>query len=109
VILTASDPVQVRHGRGIVEISAAEISKGAAVMRLLEESPADVVLVAGDDLTDESMYRLDIPNLISIRIGPGETHARYWLPTPGAMRRLLDEAANAVRQRVGGGTRDAGG
>ena len=90
--VTANDPVHVRHGKKIVEVAAFEVNKGAAVARLLEERPYDLVLVSGDDVTDESMFRFDRPNLISVKIGDGETHAQIQLPTPAAFRRFLDDA-----------------
>jgi trehalose 6-phosphate synthase/phosphatase len=89
VTVTASDPLHIRHGRKIVEISVAHINKGAAIMRLLEDTQYDLVLVAGDDRTDESMFQLDIPNMISIRIGEGDTLARYRVDSPAALRRFL--------------------
>jgi trehalose-6-phosphatase len=50
------------------------------------------VLIAGDDLTDESMFRLDpslAPDLITIHVGEFDTHARYQLRTPSELRRLI--------------------
>jgi trehalose 6-phosphate synthase/phosphatase len=90
--VTANDPLHVRHGRKIVEITAAGINKGAAILRLLEEKTYDLILVAGDDQTDESMFRLDLRNLVSIKVGDGDTQATYRLPTPAALRKFLADA-----------------
>ncbi|HYO07942.1 MAG TPA: bifunctional alpha,alpha-trehalose-phosphate synthase (UDP-forming)/trehalose-phosphatase [Tepidisphaeraceae bacterium] len=90
--MTANDPLQVRHGRKIVEITASGINKGAAVLRLLEEKTYDLILAAGDDQTDEHMFRLDLRNLITIKVADGDTHATYRVPTPNAFRRLLSDA-----------------
>ena len=81
----------IRHGRKIVEITPTHMNKGAAVRRILEEKKYDLVLVAGDDQTDESMFRLDVPNLITVRVGDGETRAKYQIPTPAAFRRFLGD------------------
>ncbi len=94
-VLTASDPLQVRHGRKIVEITTTSVSKGAAILRILEAQTYDVILVAGDDGTDESMFKLDLRNLITMKVGEGETQARFRLPTPAALRRLLGDAIAA--------------
>jgi trehalose-6-phosphatase len=67
------------------------MNKGAAVRRILEEKRYDLVLVAGDDQTDESMFRLDVPNLVTVRVGHGETRARYQLATPAAFRKFLSD------------------
>jgi trehalose 6-phosphate synthase/phosphatase len=93
-IVTANLPIVIRHGRKIVEIASAYISKGEAVTNLLRGNEYDLVLVAGDDQTDESMFRLapHSDTFITIRVGDGETHARFRVPTPAAMRELLESA-----------------
>lgn len=86
----ANQPLHVRMGRKIVEVTVSHINKGAAVARLLEDHSYDLVLVAGDDTTDESMYQIELPNVISLNIGDRQTQARYVLPDPAAFRRLLE-------------------
>ena len=100
-ILTANLPVQIRHGRKIVEVAAAEVSKANAVQRVLAEKEQengrsyDLVLCAGDDLTDESMFMMDRENLISIKIGHGDTRATYRLHNPAAFRAFLENCVTA--------------
>ena len=66
--LTANQQIQVHHGKKIVEVSAAQLNKGAAVAQVLaEEHPYDCVLCAGDDRTDESMFVLNTPGLLSVK------------------------------------------
>jgi trehalose 6-phosphate synthase/phosphatase len=90
--LMANQPVEIRHGRKIIEASAAEISKGAAVRRLLQENPCDLALCAGDDATDESMFELEMPNLLTIKVGPKPSRAQYRIATPAAFRQFLGAA-----------------
>src|SRR5436853_1237220 len=66
-VLAANEPVVIRHGDKIVEVAASEISKGAAVMSIINGDHYDLILCAGDDVTDESMFRLDLPNLLTIK------------------------------------------
>ena len=88
-VLLANDPVSVRHGRKIVEITRSTVSKGAAVARLLRHrSDDDLVLCAGDDETDESMFTLEAKHIISIKIGTADTRAAYRIPTPADFRSL---------------------
>ncbi len=90
--LTANHPVKVRHGKKMVEVTAVENSKGAAVARVLEQNDQyGVVLCAGDDLTDESMFELSGPRLLTIKIGDGTTQARFRLPDPRSFRQFLGE------------------
>ena len=47
----------------------------------------DLVLCGGDDLTDESMFALDQENLLSIKVGDGQTQARSTgSPSPAEFR-----------------------
>jgi trehalose 6-phosphate synthase/phosphatase len=91
-VLTASDPLQVRHGRKIVEITTTSVNKGAAILRILEERTYDMILVAGYDRTDENMFKLDLRNLLTMKVGDGDTQARFRLPTPASLRRFLADA-----------------
>ena len=89
--MMANEPVKIRQGRKIVEITSAEVSKGGAIRRLLHERGYEAVLCAGDDQTDESMFEIDSPNLISIKIGPEPSRARFRLRDPAAFRAFLGE------------------
>jgi trehalose 6-phosphate synthase/phosphatase len=90
--VTANQPLHVRLGRKIVEITASHVNKAAAISRLLEEADYDLIVVAGDDTTDESMYQLDLKHMISINVGDRQTQAQYVVPDPEAFRRLLARA-----------------
>ena len=94
--VTSNLPLHVRLGRKIVEITAASITKGAAVARLLEENRVDLVVVAGDDTTDESMYLLEVPSLISINVGDRLTQAQQVLSSPAALRNVLEGLVAAL-------------
>jgi len=87
--LVANQPVQIRHGKKIVEVAAAQVNKGAAVARLMEENSYAVALCAGDDQTDESIFTLRAPNLITVKVGPGDTAAQLRIPNPQLFRRFL--------------------
>jgi trehalose 6-phosphate synthase/phosphatase len=81
--LTANYPIKVRRGNRMVEVSAAENNKGAAVARVLEQNNNyEVALCAGDDLTDESMFELSRPRLLTIKVGIGPTQARFRISDP---------------------------
>ena len=90
--MMANEPVKIRQGRKIVEVVSSEISKAIAIRRLLHENDYALVLCAGDDQTDESMFEIDAPNFISIKIGPEPSRARYRLRDPTAFRGFLRDA-----------------
>ena len=88
--LTANHPIKVRHGKKMVEVTAAENNKGAAVARVLEQNGEyEIALCAGDDLTDESMFELSDQRLLTIKVGIGTTQARFRLPDPVSFRQFL--------------------
>jgi trehalose 6-phosphate synthase/phosphatase len=90
--LGANQPIKVRPGKKMVEVTATENNKGAAVTRVLQPSPDySIAICAGDDLTDESMFELTLPRLITIKVGPGPTQAGYRIPDPAAFRQFLSE------------------
>ncbi|MCC7350794.1 MAG: bifunctional alpha,alpha-trehalose-phosphate synthase (UDP-forming)/trehalose-phosphatase [Phycisphaerales bacterium] len=87
--LLANDPVHIRHGRKIVEVTPSGIHKGSAIVHAIGEVRYELILCAGDDQTDESMFRLGLENLLSIKVGDRQTSAQYRLPTPAAFRAFL--------------------
>lgn len=97
--LMANEPVTIRHGRKIVEATAAQISKGAAVRRLIEDQPFGVVLCAGDDSTDESMFEIETPNVFSLKIGREPSRAKYRLRDPASFRNFLSEVFSPNESR----------
>lgn len=93
-------PVVIHHGKKIVEVSSIQVSKGLAVQHFLREKPYDAVLCAGDDETDESMFRVQRSDLISVKVGESEnTSARYLVTDPKAFRRLLTEALAKIPEQ----------
>jgi trehalose 6-phosphate synthase/phosphatase len=87
--MMANEPVKIRQGRKIVEVVSSEVSKGIAIRRLLHERDYAAVVSAGDDQTDESMFEIDVPNFITIKIGPEPSRARFRLRDPAAFRAFL--------------------
>ncbi|WP_151634708.1 trehalose-phosphatase [Noviherbaspirillum aerium] len=66
--------------------------KGSALSRLMELSGATSALYVGDDVTDEDVFRMRRPDILSIRIEPSaDSAADYFLPHPRDILRLLEE------------------
>ena len=55
--------------------------KGIAVKKLFEQNNYDFILSIGDDATDEEMFEffLHNPNAFTIKVGNGDTFAKYKL------------------------------
>jgi trehalose 6-phosphate phosphatase len=72
--------VELKRGKMVVEAKAVGGNKGAAIADYLNEKPfaGRRAVFAGDDVTDEDAFILvNARDGISIKIGPGETHATY--------------------------------
>lgn len=87
--MTSNYPVEVHHGKKIVEISSIHVNKGAALERFANENNYDMVLCAGDDQTDETMFRVERDGLVTIKVGEGDTRAVYRVPDPEHVRTML--------------------
>jgi len=85
-------PVEISHGIKIVEVSSILINKGIFMQRMKSLNGCERVLCAGDDDTDEAMFRAAGPKDISIKVGPGDTAANYRVPSPRALRDFLARA-----------------
>jgi trehalose-6-phosphatase len=64
----------------------------------MAEKDLGAVLCAGDDETDETMFRLSDARIVSVRVGqPGDTAAGFRIQSPRAFRvfleRFLEETA----------------
>jgi trehalose 6-phosphate synthase/phosphatase len=90
-------PVEIHHGKKIVEISSILINKGIVMEYFVQLKNYDAVLCAGDDETDESMFRLSDDKIISIKVGSGmNTAARYRIPGVRAFRAFLNELMESM-------------
>jgi trehalose 6-phosphate synthase/phosphatase len=84
--------LQVLPGNKIVEVRSYGINKGTAVKKLLAQHSPDFILAAGDDRTDEDMFRLlaDQRNCYTIKVGPEASFAMYNLHTQGMVVSILE-------------------
>jgi trehalose 6-phosphate synthase/phosphatase len=88
-------PLHILQGSKVVEVKDSAVDKGKAARAWLERpSGWDFVLAAGDDVTDEDLFRALPEQSWSIRIGPSHhSAARYSLATPFELRQLLQGLA----------------
>ncbi|MEW5825490.1 MAG: bifunctional alpha,alpha-trehalose-phosphate synthase (UDP-forming)/trehalose-phosphatase [Candidatus Bipolaricaulota bacterium] len=88
--LTANLELHLLDGNGVLEVKANPFHKGQVAAQWLGQDTWDFVLAAGDDRTDEDMFRA-LPALArTIKVGPGASAARHRLPAPGEMIALLE-------------------
>lgn len=73
-------PVQLLRGKMVVELTMAFRSKGTAIEDFMNEAPFEGrrPWFAGDDVTDETGFAaVNAMDGISVKVGEGETSARY--------------------------------
>lgn len=85
------DGVQIKRGHDVVEMLARTASKGSALTDLMEHTARSPLVYLGDDLTDEDVFKMmNGDGDISVRVGPGDTAARFRLAGPDAVVEFLD-------------------
>lgn len=83
------------HGKKIIELVPNGVDKGVAARYWLTQQPWDFVLAAGDDTTDEAMFRALGAHDVSLHIGTAEsTAAKYILPSQPDFIALLKQFIN---------------
>ncbi len=92
---TSNVNVHVVHGNKVVELRSAGVDKGTAAQYLLEGKDYDFVLAAGDDRTDEDLFKAIPEDVYSIKVGYCSSHARYSVNNYREIRTMLEELANA--------------
>lgn len=95
------DGVQVTDGKRVLEASVVHANKGEGIRALRELTGATAVLFAGDDVTDEQGFAALQAADVGIKIGPGETTARFRVESPAAFAAVLEHLLDLRRAAVG--------
>src|SRR5215213_3676267 len=94
--LLSNQPVEILAGHKVIEIRPYGIHKGRIVPPIPPDRlPSVVILAIGDDRTDEDLFTVLPPEAITIKVGPGATHARFRLDGVPAVRAFLSSLVQA--------------
>jgi trehalose 6-phosphate phosphatase len=86
----------LKPGKEVLEVAVTDADKGTALLRLRDELGAAAVLYLGDDVTDEDGFRALGPDDVTVKIGDGDTAARYRVGHPAEARAVLDRLADLL-------------
>jgi trehalose 6-phosphate phosphatase len=85
------DGVRLIGGKCVVNLAPRDAPhKGTALQTAREQFGCDIALYVGDDETDEDVFALDDPRLLSVRVGPRRaSRARYYVRDQRSVDLLL--------------------
>jgi len=86
----AGPALTVKPGKDVLEVAVTDADKGSALRRLRADVGAAAALYLGDDVTDEDGFRALEADDVTVKVGAGNTAARYRVPDlAGALAVLL--------------------
>jgi trehalose 6-phosphate synthase/phosphatase len=101
VEMLSNMPVEVHHGKKIVEVKSIYSNKGTALMKFANgKSKYDFILCAGDDTTDENMFKVRDDRLFKIKIGTAgasQTEAKYFVDNPRELISILSTVISSIK------------
>ncbi|KRF23635.1 trehalose-phosphatase [Phycicoccus sp. Soil803] len=81
-VTTRHTGLHVLHGKRVVEVGVVRADKGTALVALRDDVGAEAVAYFGDDVTDEDAFRALGPDDVTVKVGDGETAARFRVEHP---------------------------
>ena len=88
------DSLDAIWGKDVVELRPKGISKGTAVSEIAERFSDRTPIYLGDDVTDEDAFRALGDEALTVKVGDGETDAKYRLGG-------VEEVAEYLRRYLG--------
>jgi trehalose 6-phosphate synthase/phosphatase len=96
----ADSSASILQGSRVVEVKDVNTDKGIVARELAAASPSAKMLVIGDDVTDEDMFRSAPGDAVTVHVGSGQTAARMRLIGPDQVRKLLTELIEQLDLRI---------
>ncbi|MDB5205931.1 MAG: bifunctional alpha,alpha-trehalose-phosphate synthase (UDP-forming)/trehalose-phosphatase [Flavisolibacter sp.] len=93
--LTGNTPLQVIDGNKVLEVRLVGVDKGTTALNIIKNLEPDFILCLGDDTTDEDMFRSLAGKGYTIKVGRGNTAAKF---TMSAQQEVFPFLKKLVRQ-----------
>lgn len=97
LVASRAGRLHLQRGKRVVEIRPRGVDKGSAILDFMAEPPfrGRRPVFVGDDITDEHGFEaVNRLNGVSVKVGRGQTLARWRLPDIGSVRSWLGAAAD---------------
>lgn len=91
VSFTANIDIRVLKGNKVVEVRNAGMTKGDAGLYFMSKGKFDFILAAGDDWTDEDLFKVLPETAFSIRIGMSQSYANFNLRNCNEFLELMQD------------------
>ena len=92
----ADSSLTMKPGKDVLELAVTDADKGSALLRLAGELGVAATVYLGDDRTDEDAFRALGDHDVAVKIGDGETAARYRVADPAGALALLEHLAGLL-------------
>lgn len=89
-LLAEIDGLHVSEGKRVLECAVVHANKGEGIGLLRKLTGATSALFAGDDVTDEHAFAALQPTDVGIKVGPGETAAKFRVDSPEEFQAVLE-------------------
>lgn len=86
--------LEVLEGNKVVEVKPSSVNKGLIAQKIKERYKPDVTLAIGDDKTDEYIFEMLQDEAFTVKVGQGQTRARYSVSDYRQVHKLLKAIAN---------------
>jgi trehalose 6-phosphate synthase/phosphatase len=89
--LILNQDLEILEGNKVIEIKPTGINKGMAAVEYLQERDWSFLLAIGDDWTDEFLFRELPDDAYTIKVGSGNSVAKYYLQNHVTVRNFLQD------------------
>lgn len=90
IFLTETTTLGLQEGNKVIEIKDSRVSKGYVASLFIRNQNYDFILGVGDDFTDENLFLALPDQAFSVKVGLGETNAKYCVRSWQAIRSILN-------------------
>jgi trehalose 6-phosphate synthase/phosphatase len=84
---------EILEGNKVLEVKSGKYDKGQAALNLMKKNHFDFILAAGDDKTDESLFKILPVSAYTIRVGLSPSIAKYNVSDFSYLLKLLESLA----------------